>query len=87
MEPINLYYEKGKLKRALTRGDGIKGDDVTSNIKTIKNIPLILNGTYPDKLEIRGEVILPTDSFNNLNKERKDKGLPLFRNLNTLQDR
>ena len=77
---INLYYEKGKLKRALTRGDGIKGDDVTSNIKTIKNIPLILNGTYPDKFEIRGEVILPTDSFNNLNKERKDKGLPLFRN-------
>ena len=77
---INLYYEKGKLKRALTRGDGIKGDDVTSNIKTIKNIPLILNGKYPEKFEIRGEVILPIDSFNTLNKERKDKGLPLFRN-------
>ena len=70
---INLYYEKGKLKRALTRGDGIKGDDVTSNIKTIKNIPLILNGAYPEKFEIRGEVILPIDSFNYLNKKEKIK--------------
>ena len=77
---INLYYEQGKLKRALTRGDGTKGDDVTSNIKTIKNIPLVLNGNYPEKFEIRGEVILPIDSFNSLNNERKDKGLPLFRN-------
>ena len=77
---INLYYEQGKLKRALTRGDGTKGDDVTSNIKTIKNIPLVLNGKYPEKFEIRGEVILPIDSFNSLNNERKDKGLPLFRN-------
>jgi len=77
---INLYYEEGKLKRALTRGDGTKGDDVTSNIKTIKNIPLVLNGNYPEKFEIRGEVILPIDSFNSLNNERKDKGLPLFRN-------
>ena len=77
---INLYYEQGKLKRALTRGDGTKGDDVTLNIKTIKNIPLVLNGKYPEKFEIRGEVILPIDSFNSLNNERKDKGLPLFRN-------
>ncbi len=77
---INLYYEKGKLNRALTRGDGITGDDVTSNIKTIKNIPLILNGRYPEKFEIRGEVILTIDSFNNLNNDRKDKGLPLFKN-------
>ena len=77
---INLYYERGKLKRALTRGDGIKGDDVTLNIKTIKNIPLILNGIYPEKFEIRGEVILPIDSFINLNNERKAKGLPLFSN-------
>ena len=77
---INLYYEQGKLKRALTRGDGTKGDDVTSNIKTIKNIPLVLNGKYPEKFEIRGEVILPIDSFNSLNNKRKDKGLPLFKN-------
>ena len=77
---INLYYEKGKLVRALTRGDGVKGDDVTSNIKTIKNIPLILNGAYPEKFEIRGEVILPIDSFNYLNSKRKEEGLPLFRN-------
>ena len=68
---INLYYEQGKLKRALTRGDGTKGDDVTSNIKTIKNIPLILDGNYPEKFEIRGEVILPIDSFNSLNKRKK----------------
>ena len=77
---INLFYENGKLVRALTRGDGTKGDDVTSNIKTIKNIPLILNGAYPEKFEIRGEVILPIDSFNNLNNERKEKGFPPFRN-------
>ncbi len=77
---INLYYEKGRLKRALTRGDGVKGDDVTSNIKTIKNIPLILKGAYPEKFEIRGEVILPTHSFNYLNKIRKEQGLPLFKN-------
>ena len=77
---INLYYEKGRLKRALTRGDGVKGDDVTSNIKTIKNIPLILKGTYPEKFEIRGEVILPINSFNSLNDKRKEQGLPLFKN-------
>tara|TARA_B100000963_G_scaffold259634_1_gene227866 strand:- start:11377 stop:13377 length:2001 start_codon:yes stop_codon:yes gene_type:complete len=77
---INLYYENGELKRALTRGDGIRGDDVTSNIKTIKNVPLILSGKYPEKFEIRGEVILTIDDFNFLNKKRKEEGITPFRN-------
>ena len=77
---INLYYENGKLKRALTRGDGTRGDDVTSNIKTIKNVPLILSGKYPEKFEIRGEVILTIDDFNFLNKKRKEEGIMPFRN-------
>ena len=77
---INLCYENGKLKRALTRGDGTRGDDVTSNIKTIKNVPLILSGKYPEKFEIRGEVILTIDDFNFLNKKRKEEGIMPFRN-------
>ena len=77
---INLCYENGKLKRALTRGDGTRGDDVTSNIKTIKNVPLILSGKHPEKFEIRGEVILTIDDFNFLNKKRKEEGIMPFRN-------
>lgn len=66
---ISITYEKGKLKRALTRGDGFQGDDVTNNIKTIKSVPLKLKGIFPDKFEIRGEIIIPLDGFEKMNQE------------------
>lgn len=66
---ISITYENGKLKRALTRGDGFQGDDVTNNIKTIKSIPLQLKGIYPPKFDIRGEVILPFEGFEKMNQE------------------
>lgn len=78
---VSLTYEAGKLSRALTRGDGTRGDDVTRNIRTIRSIPLQLQGTgYPELFEIRGEVILPADVFEKLNRERKERGEPLFAN-------
>ena len=67
---ISLTYEDGLLVRALTRGDGEKGDDVTANVKTIRSIPLRLKGNYPAKLEIRGEILMPWDVFDALNDER-----------------
>ncbi len=66
---ISITYENGKLYRAITRGDGFQGDDVTANIKTIKSIPLQLNGTYPDRFDIRGEIILPFEGFEKMNQE------------------
>ncbi|WP_293872022.1 NAD-dependent DNA ligase LigA [Flavobacterium sp.] len=66
---ISITYENGKLKRAVTRGDGFQGDDVTSNIKTIKSIPLKLNGEYPTRFDIRGEIILPYEGFAKMNQE------------------
>ncbi len=67
---ISITYENGKLKRAVTRGDGFQGDDVTNNIKTIKSIPLQLKGNnYPDKFDIRGEIILPFEGFEKMNQE------------------
>lgn len=66
---ISITYENGKLKRALTRGDGFQGDDVTNNIKTIKSIPLQLTGNYPDYFAIRGEIILPFAGFEKMNQE------------------
>ena len=67
---ISITYENGKLKRAVTRGDGIQGDDVTNNIKTIKSIPLQLTGNnYPNKFDIRGEIILPFEGFEKMNQE------------------
>lgn len=66
---ISITYENGKLKRAVTRGDGFQGDDVTNNIKTIKSIPLQLKGEYPDKFDIRGEIILPFEGFERMNQE------------------
>jgi DNA ligase (NAD+) len=78
---ISLIYEGGKLKRAITRGDGARGDDVTANVKTIRSIPLQLMGdNYPDKFEIRGEILLPWAEFDRLNKEREDQEEPLFAN-------
>lgn len=77
---ISLTYEDGILTRGVTRGDGAQGDDVTTNVKTIRSIPLKLNGDYPNFLEMRGEIIMPHDSFRNTNKEREELGLPLFAN-------
>lgn len=79
---ISLHYEKGKLVRAVTRGDGVQGDDVTENVRTIRSIPLVLPVTcdYPDEFEIRGEVLMPFSSFDMLNKERADSGEQLFAN-------
>ena len=66
---ISITYENGKLVQALTRGDGFQGDEVTNNIKTIKSIPLQLKGNYPDKFDIRGEIILPLKGFEKMNQE------------------
>ena len=78
---ISLIYEQGALKRAITRGDGIRGDDVTANVKTIRSIPLKLFGNdYPDKFEIRGEILLPWQEFERINKERAQQEEPLFAN-------
>lgn len=66
---ISILYENGKLKRAVTRGDGFQGDDVTNNIKTIKSVPIQLKGDYPDKFEIRGEIILPFAGFEKMNQD------------------
>ena len=67
---MNLTYENGKLVRAVTRGDGVQGDEVTANVKTIKSVPLKLQGDYPDRFDIRGEIILPIDGFRKMNEER-----------------
>ena len=79
---ISLHYEKGRLVRAVTRGDGVQGDDVTENVRTIRTVPLSLpvGGTYPDEFEIRGEVLMPWASFDRLNSERERDGEPLFAN-------
>ena len=77
---ISLTYKEGVLFRALTRGDGIKGDDVTSNIRTIKSIPLKIQGSYPKLFEIRGEVFIPLDLFQKMNKERLNKDLDPYSN-------
>lgn len=66
---ISITYENGKLKRAVTRGDGFQGDDVTNNIKTIRSIPLELKGDFPDKFDVRGEIILPFAGFEKMNQE------------------
>lgn len=78
---ISLTYENGKLVRAVTRGDGVKGDDVTDNVKTIRSIPLVLHGNdYPQQFEIRGEILMPWDVFEKLNREREAREEPLFAN-------
>ncbi|MDR0429313.1 MAG: NAD-dependent DNA ligase LigA [Tannerellaceae bacterium] len=78
---ISLIYEQGRLVRAITRGDGTRGDDVTANVKTIRSIPLKLRGNdYPDVFEIRGEILLPWAEFDRLNKAREEQEEPLFAN-------
>ena len=78
---ISLTYEDGRLVRAVTRGDGVRGDDVTANVRTIRSIPLVLTGsTYTASFEIRGEILMPWDVFNHLNAEREKAEEPLFAN-------
>ncbi len=78
---ISLVYENGRLVRAVTRGDGKRGDDVTANVRTIRNVPLVLQGDdIPPYMEVRGEILMPWSSFDALNKERADQEEPLFAN-------
>ena len=77
---ISITYEDGQLIRAVTRGDGDKGDDVTTNVKTIRSIPLRLHGSYPASFEIRGEILMPWSVFDDLNREREEQEEQLFAN-------
>lgn len=77
---IGIRYENGIFKQAVTRGDGVQGEDVSLNVKTIKSIPLRLRGDYPEKFEIRGEIFFPLDRFSKLNEERANNNEPLFAN-------
>ncbi|WP_034040292.1 NAD-dependent DNA ligase LigA [Wocania ichthyoenteri] len=77
---ISLTYENGLLVKAVTRGDGFQGDNVTANVKTIKSVPLQLKGDYPPKFDIRGEIVLPFDGFNKMNEERIELGEEPYRN-------
>ena len=77
---VNLLYENGKLLRALTRGDGTQGDNITNNIKTISSVPLKVDNLFLKKFEIRGEIIIRNDSFDQLNRKRKELGEPIFKN-------
>lgn len=77
---ISLTYENGLLVRALTRGDGFQGDNVTANVKTIKSVPLKLKGDFPSKFDIRGEIVLPFEGFNKMNEERIEIGEEPYRN-------
>ena len=71
---INITYENGRLLRAVTRGDGIQGDEVTANVRTIRSIPLQLKGDFPARFDIRGEIILPLEGFKRMNRERVENG-------------
>lgn len=78
---ISLTYEEGRLVRAVTRGDGVQGDDVTANVRTIQSIPLVLQGDdYPTDFEIRGEILMPWEQFDRLNREREAQEEALFAN-------
>ena len=77
---ISLIYENGRLKEAVTRGDGTMGDVVTDNVRTIRTVPLTLQGDYPERFEIRGEILLPWKEFDRLNEERSRQGESLFAN-------
>ena len=77
---ISLQYENGQLARAVTRGDGTRGDDVTTNVRTIRTVPLKLHGDFPEFFEMRGEIVMPFESFNRLNEARAEAGDDLFAN-------
>lgn len=77
---ISLTYVKGVLTKAVTRGDGVQGDDVTTNVKTIRSVPLKLQSDFPPKFDIRGEIVLPFEGFNKMNEERMEIGEEPYRN-------
>ncbi len=77
---ISLTYENGQFIKAVTRGDGVQGDNVTANVRTIKSVPLHLKGDFPPKFEIRGEIVLPFDGFHKMNEERIEIGEEPYRN-------
>jgi len=77
---VSIFYQNGILTKAATRGDGIIGEEITENVKTIRSVPLTLEGDYPEIFEIRGEVFLPLSKFNKLNSEREQKGLETYVN-------
>lgn len=77
---ISLSYENGKLQKAVTRGDGVQGDNVTANVKTIRSVPLQLQGDFPPKFDIRGEIVLPFEGFHKMNEERIEIGEEPYRN-------
>lgn len=77
---ISLIYENGVLTKGVTRGDGVQGDEITANVKTIRSIPLKLHGDYPENFEVRGEIIMPHSSFKRLNEERMSRGEEPFAN-------
>jgi DNA ligase (NAD+) len=77
---IGIRYEHGELVQAVTRGDGTQGEDVTSNVRTVKSIPLVVHGDYPESFEIRGEIFMPQTAFEKLNAQREHDGEPLFAN-------
>ena len=77
---VSILYENGRLKQAVTRGDGFQGDEITHNVKTIRSVPLKLMGDYPAKFYVRGEIILPHKEFNRINSERSELGLELYAN-------
>ena len=77
---ISLTYEKGELVKAVTRGDGVQGDDVTNNVRTIRTVPLKLKGNFPEKFDIRGEIVLPFEGFSKMNAERVEAGEEPYRN-------
>jgi DNA ligase (NAD+) len=77
---VALTYENGRFVRGATRGDGVRGEDVTNNLRTIKSIPLVLHGAYPARLEVRGEVYMTVAEFKKLNAEREAKGQPIYAN-------
>lgn len=77
---ISILYENGELQQAITRGDGFQGDEVTQNVKTIRSVPLKLSGKYPERFFIRGEIVMPLQSLEKLNKEREEEGLEPYAN-------
>lgn len=77
---ISILYENGKIKQAVTRGDGFQGDEITANVRTVRTVPMKLKGNYPQKFHIRGEILMPFKEFDRINAQRRKEGLELYAN-------